>query len=314
MRKKILIVKLGALGDVVRTTVLLRVLKGDIYWLSQTNAGDLLNSTKIRKIFFIDNRIDIISIKKIKFDLVINLDEDFCVLELLKELQMNRLIGVFLNGSQRCDYTSESRYWFDMSLVSKLGTERADELKKTNRRSVPEILLNMVGKTFSGEEYDIGVRPARAKGIIGLINVSSGLWPNKEWFGYPQLSDRLKKEGYKIMFLEMRKTIKEHIDDINRCELIVCGDTLGMHLALALKKKVVALFNCTSPYEIHGYGRLRKIVSPFYEEAFYKKRRTAQVIHSIPVQEVYETVIKMLDRGMQSARRTKSPWQSGAPC
>jgi len=46
---KTLICKKGALGDVVRTTILLRELEGEIYWLSQKSAEPLLRSKKIKK-------------------------------------------------------------------------------------------------------------------------------------------------------------------------------------------------------------------------------------------------------------------------
>ncbi len=49
---------------------------------------------------------------------------------------------------------------------------------------------------------------------------------------------------------------------IGRCDLIVSGDSLGMHLAIAEKRPVVVLFGPTCPQEIELYGRGEKIVSP----------------------------------------------------
>jgi heptosyltransferase-2 len=46
---------------------------------------------------------------------------------------------------------------------------------------------------------------------------------------------------------------------ISRLDLVVSSDTLGMHLAIALKKPVVALFGPTCPQEIDLYGRGAKI-------------------------------------------------------
>ena len=45
------------------------------------------------------------------------------------------------------------------------------------------------------------------------------------------------------------------MDWLNACRLIVTNDSLGMHLAIALKKKVVALFGPTSCREVYLYGR-----------------------------------------------------------
>ncbi len=42
---------------------------------------------------------------------------------------------------------------------------------------------------------------------------------------------------------------------IDRLDLVVTSDTLGLHLAVALRKNVVALFGSTCPQEIDLYGR-----------------------------------------------------------
>lgn len=46
---------------------------------------------------------------------------------------------------------------------------------------------------------------------------------------------------------------------IDRLDLVVTSDTLGLHLAVALRKKVVALFGPTCPQEIDLYGRGAKL-------------------------------------------------------
>jgi heptosyltransferase-2 len=48
---------------------------------------------------------------------------------------------------------------------------------------------------------------------------------------------------------------------VNLCDLIVTGDTLALHVAVALDKMVVALFGPTSAAEIDLYGRGVKLVS-----------------------------------------------------
>mgnify|MGYP001457894588 CR=1 FL=1 len=293
---KTLIVKLGALGDVVRTTVLLRELTGEIYWLSKINSKDLLNSLKISNKYFIENSDDLIKLQKESFDLIISLDEEKEVLEIVKKIKTKKLIGVFLDFNADINYTKESSHWFDMSLSSKFGKKRADELKKENIKSVSQILIEMLGKKWVGQEYDLGIIPEKlekVKGNIGLINVCTGIWPNKAWKGYNSLKEKLE-EKYKVNFLEIKKSLKEHIEDINNCELVVCGDTLGMHIALALKKKLIILFNCTPPQEIYGYDRTIKIISPLLEKPFYKRSSDFEAISAIKVDDVYCAVNKQL--------------------
>ncbi|MAH03901.1 hypothetical protein CMI39_03905 [Candidatus Pacearchaeota archaeon] len=295
---KILIVKLGALGDVVRTTVLLSELTGEIHWLSKTNSKDLLNSLKISKKYFIENNKDLLKLQDEYFDLVISLDEEKEVLEIVKKIKTKRLIGIYLDSNGDINYTKESSYWFDMSLSSKFGKKRADELKYENTKSVSQILIEMIGKKWIGQEYDFGIIPERFEKVrnkIGLIKVCTGIWPNKAWKGYEILKEKLE-EKYEVNFLEIKNSLKEHIDEINNCELVVCGDTLGMHIALALKKKLVILFNCTPPQEIYGYNMVIKIISPLLEKYMYKKSRDFEAISAINVGNVYNAVIKNLKK------------------
>jgi ADP-heptose:LPS heptosyltransferase len=70
---------------------------------------------------------------------------------------------------------------------------------------------------------------------------------------------------------------------------VICGDTLAMHLGLALGKRVVALFTCTSPWEIYGYGRLAKVVSPLLERFFYQRQYSVEPGDTISVAAVMES-------------------------
>ena len=51
---KTLIVKLGAMGDVIRTTPLLHVLEGDVCWVTKKESIPLLPPLKVRQIIDID--------------------------------------------------------------------------------------------------------------------------------------------------------------------------------------------------------------------------------------------------------------------
>lgn len=293
---KTLIIKCGAFGDVVRTTVLLRELEGEIFWLTKQNAKDLLKSDKLTKTFFMERADDLRILKGIKFDFTISLEENKKALEVLKTIKTKKIVGTFLNERNEVNYSPEANILYNMSLISKLKKEEADELKNKNKRSIPEILINMIGKEFKAQEYDLNVLSRRVEGKIGLIDISAGIWPNKYWRGYEELGALLRTNGYPVSFLRMRNTLNNHIEDINNCEVIVCGDTLGMHVALALEKKVVALFNCTPFNEIYDYGRLTKIISPLYDKYFFSKDFSEEAINAIPVSHVYKAIERILGR------------------
>ena len=71
----VLIIKVGALGDVVRTTPLLRVLEGNITWVTAARAVPLLEGNpyidRIRRIEAGPERL-----LGDKYDLVINLEDE----------------------------------------------------------------------------------------------------------------------------------------------------------------------------------------------------------------------------------------------
>ena len=48
---------------------------------------------------------------------------------------------------------------------------------------------------------------------------------------------------------------------VDRCDVVVTGDSLGMHMAIALEKHVVAWFGPTSPQEIDLYDRGIKLLA-----------------------------------------------------
>ena len=86
--KKILIVKLGALGDVVRTTPILRVLKGNIFWITSKKTFEILPKIKSLKIL---NPEKIDTLRNLDFDLILNLEEDENLAKNLSELKTKKI-------------------------------------------------------------------------------------------------------------------------------------------------------------------------------------------------------------------------------
>ena len=64
-----------------------------------------------------------------------------------------------------------------------------------------------------------------------------------------------------------------------------------MHLALGSGVRCVTLFTCTSPWEIHDYGILTKIISPLLGEFFYKRGLDKRATTTISVEEVLSAVL-----------------------
>jgi len=67
-----------------------------------------------------------------------------------------------------------------------------------------------------------------------------------------------------------------------------------MHFALGTETPCVTLFNCTSPWEIYGYGIQKKIISPSLEEFFYKRDFDRRATTAITVEEVLRGIMSQL--------------------
>jgi ADP-heptose:LPS heptosyltransferase len=75
---------------------------------------------------------------------------------------------------------------------------------------------------------------------------------------------------------------------------LVSGDSLPMHFALGTGTPCVTLFNCTSPWEIHGYGVQTKLISPLLERFFYKRGFDIAAINAISLADVFDAVMRTL--------------------
>lgn len=299
------------MGDVLRTTPLLRVLTGEIYWATKSKCIPLLpkEGTCLKQIIDINEAEE--ALRGIIFDKVISLDDDAEAGKLAVSAQKLELIGSFLDSSKQLTYTDSAKEWFDMGLISKLGREKADALKKNNHRTYQEIIFRMLGKEFRGEEYVLNtgngshiVNKDKKRIIVGIESRADKRWPTKVWNKYALLADALRRHGFEVMFFQQREVVQQYIDNIRGCDLVVSGDTLTLHLALALKIKAIALFTCTSPTEIYDYGRMIKIVSPLLEKAFYRREYIQEAVDAVTVESVYRAVKNTVETNVEKLRNT----------
>jgi heptosyltransferase-2 len=291
----VLIIKLGALGDVVRTTPLLRVLEGNITWVTAARAAPLLDGNPyIDRILSIEDGPE--ALLGHKYDLVINLEDEPAAAKLASRFDKATIVGAYM-GEHGVTYSESAGPWFDMSLISRFGKAKADELKMSNRKTYQEFMFAMIGRPFCGEEYVLNapVTKLQEPNLVGLEARAGDVWPMKRWSKFDELAERLEQAGFKTKVFQQRERLLDYIDDINECEYVVCGDTLAMHLGLALRKKVAAIFTCTTPHEICAYGRMVPIVSPLYTKYFYRRDFVPEAADAIPTDSVFKAVQQMAE-------------------
>jgi heptosyltransferase-2 len=129
------------------------------------------------------------------------------------------------------------------------------------RETWQQALFRLIGREWRGEEYWLGEQTLRAAQAfppveIGLNWAVGAKWPAKAWdmSHWRELRDRLAPD-HSVSWQRGFNCLDEYVAWIAACDLIVTTDSLGLHLALALRKKVVALFGPTPSHQVYFYGR-----------------------------------------------------------
>ena len=197
----ILIVKTGALGDVLRTTAILpglfeRYPGAQVTWVVAEDALPLVEGRgEVEgRVLDLDRPEEVIeALSGRRFSLVASLDEEEACCRLAGAVEAERFVGAHFNEDGEPVYTEDSSAWFDMSLISRFGRARADELKALNQRTHPALLASALGiregrpeLSLSPEEEASAARRLEDEGltsaglVIGLNTGAGGRWPSKQ--------------------------------------------------------------------------------------------------------------------------------------
>ncbi len=272
----ILIIKLGAMGDVIRTTPILHRIKKDysaarIFWLSIY--PDVLPVEVDWPLKF--NLENVTWLRSLEFDLALNLDKDLEACALMEQLSIQTRIGFGLRQGMPAPLDEKARHKFITGI--------SDIRSKANTDHYLKEIFNILGWEYQGEGYlfpELGVNDAiEALGsktpTIGL-NTGCGerwtsrLWPEESW---QELIRMLRSAGYRVILLggpqEDEKNrrlaqatgatypgyfpIREFFSLVDKCDLIVSAVTMAMHVAIGLKKPTVLFNNIFNKNEFHFF-------------------------------------------------------------
>lgn len=258
--EKVLIIKLGysetlvgeisrktSLGDVLRSTVLLdRYKDARVTWLVDEKAIALLKGNPhIDRIMPYD-LTTVLQLRAERFDTVINLEKVAGICAFADSLTAWRRYGF------RFDPDSGTALAYDGSEhVLEMCLSQKDKL--ANRKYWEDFLFEMIGGKWSGQVPTIGYKPT-SKEIydIGFNHNVGEKWPIKAWPPeYWKKLEALIGGKYTISWQKGLASIEEYIEWINSCKVIVTNDSLGLHIAHALDKKIVALFGPTLSSEVY---------------------------------------------------------------
>lgn len=300
--KKILIINLDAMGDVIMTTAQLQGLKrkypeSTIYWVTLKNAHPLLINNP-----FIDyplewNFENILILQQMEFDLVLNADKSQRSCSFHKSINSKEKYGFTLNKDGKI--VPENAF-ADYNYL--LGVD--DYLKfRVNQKTGQEILAETWNNDYRRDRYilnltdeeKIFVKKFREsildnydQTIVGFNTGCSNLYPNKKMTieQHIYLINELSKfSEYKLVLLggpedtERNQIIKDAVGDkailtptneglrrglcyIDACDVVITGDSFGMHASIGLGKYVIVWFgvSCWTEIDLYDYGK------KFYQE------------------------------------------------
>ena len=293
--KKILIINLDAMGDVLMTTAQLPAIKrkypeSTIYWITLKIAAPLLYYNQFIDHIYEYNFESLSILNEMKFDYVMNVDKSQRSCALLNSINAKTKLGFGMNQDGKIIPVNKSaEYNF------KLGMD--DNLKfKLNKRTGQDYLAETFELDYNHDGYIFSFNDEELKFIddykneigvtgkdlvVGFNTGCSNLYPNKKMTIEQHIyliEKLLKKKKYKIVLLggpedtERNNEIYAHFKGkiINTptnlgvrrgaCfesipDIVITGDSFGMHLAIALKKYVIVWFGVSCWTEIDLYNR-----------------------------------------------------------
>lgn len=296
---KILIINLDAMGDVLMTTAQLPLLKrkypeSTIHWVTLKIAAPLLKYNGYIDQVFVYDAESISILSQLKYDLVMNVDKSQRSCALLNGINAGKKLGFGLNSDGKIiPLNSGAEYNYELGMNNNLkfrinqrtGQDYLSETFEVDY-SREEYIFN-----FSDEELIFISEYTKSLGlntddkIVGFNTGCSELFPNKKMTVDQHIyliEKLLSKNTYKVVLLggpedaDRNNQIYLHFKGniINTpsnqgvrkgaCyesipQVIITGDSFGMHLAIALKKYIIAWFGVSCWTEIDLYDRGLKI-------------------------------------------------------
>lgn len=306
---RLLIIKLDAMGDVLRTTLLLPALaeahpRAAITWITRRESHPLLELNPYVSEILNYGEDALVQLQARNFDRLINLDAGKTSAALASMAISKQKDGFILDRRGCVQPTNAAaQRWLEMGVF--------DDLKRQGTKTYQQHMLEIIGLPAAPHRYVFELTEeerARGRGhlealgvdlsqlVIGLNTGAGSRWQLKQWReeGYIELVERLASRhsaqfvllggpeeharhqrlvsGSRIPLIDSgcNNSVRHFAAIVAACTLVVAGDTLAMHLSLALGRRAVVLFGPTSSSEIEMYGLGEKVVPKIDCLACYK--------------------------------------------
>lgn len=301
VEEAILIVHLGALGAVVRSTSLLPGIirkhpRAKIIWVTEKAAMPLLQASKKIDMVVAADGEGIISLKSFEFDHAYVIDKSLKAAGIVQSLKVKHITGFKAHPKTGAIVPATAS-------ADELWSLGLDNNKKFFENSKPETQLVFEALelgSFKRDEYQLPMDDLEKKQaelrhrlwslegkkcVIGVNTGCSPVIPYKKLsvefqkkicqilsarpdvrvvlLGGPEDTERNAQiaEGLNIIQSDTERGLRDGLISVAACDVVLTGDSLGMHLAIAQKKWTVAWFGPTCAHEIDLYDRGVKVMT-----------------------------------------------------
>lgn len=312
---KILLIKLGhsetldpevgkvtSLGDVLRTTPLLTALKerhpeAKITWLVDEAAVPLLSGNPLLDRVLVVDAFVPFQLMREQFDIVINLEKHPGVCALADMVDAWARYGFRFDAMTGSCQAYEKGQGF-------LQYIRDKSTPDPERRPWQQNLIEMLGLEWKEQPYVLGYYPNNELLFdVGLNHMVGSKWPTKRmpeehWLA---VAKALEASGLRVSWQQGLDNLHRYTEWISSCRVILSQDSLGLHLALALGKRIVGLFGPTDPSEVCLYGQGETIWSETCPQMPCGQPQCLLERHcmaEIPVHRVLEALQRQLKPGV----------------
>jgi ADP-heptose:LPS heptosyltransferase len=281
---QVLVVKLGAIGDVLRTTALLPDIvaaheRAAVTWITRRESLELLaGNPLVHRAIATEDAVPVLSTRRFAAVYALDADEDALALARLANAPLRRGYRAGENGTAVGVEPGGDDTLFRMGVF--------DDLKRANRRSYLELLLAAAGLRYSGGRATIVVPPAVRDDVraeladlprpwIGVNAGASSRWQHKRWEPHHLAAfvARLHDEGMSAILFggddehDANRALAQRFGRrvrsfasigrldrlfaaIGEVDALVTTDSLAMHAGWALRRRIVALIGPTSAAEL----------------------------------------------------------------
>jgi ADP-heptose:LPS heptosyltransferase len=295
VRSRVLLIKLGALGDVLRTTALLPSIRAalpgaQVSWLTSERAKPLLEGNPdVDRVLTVEGHYLEVLLTE-RFDVLLSLENEPLGAAAARLARAGAVRGFIVDDSGAVVPASDgARHWWHLSVD--------DHFKRANRRTWFDLMRELCELPCVPARPRLAVPAAQARvaerqtrawrgvcggPLIGINTGGGGRWPLKRWTqpGYAGLARELRAQIPESCVVVLGGPEERHFNEallaevgglalnggchddvhlfaamVERLDVLVTSDSLGFHVATAVGTRVVVVVGPTSRFELETFGR-----------------------------------------------------------